>query len=142
MGAKRFFLFGLPVVLLALGLVVSALLTLAGCVVSEEGDGYRMYFKVDNHTSKVIDQVEFINGDTANDKVVLTKVESIPVGQRSYEMEASGFDVEYGSSTRRFGVKVLFADKTTLFDWDAAGHKAKVLVGVYSNYMSFSNGNW
>jgi hypothetical protein len=40
MKTKRFFLFGLPVVLLALGLVVSASLTLAGCSTdSDDGNG-------------------------------------------------------------------------------------------------------
>jgi hypothetical protein len=39
MKTKRFFLFGLPVVLLALGLVVSASLTLAGCSTDSDDSG-------------------------------------------------------------------------------------------------------
>ncbi|MDR1231902.1 MAG: hypothetical protein LBK61_10950 [Spirochaetaceae bacterium] len=146
MGAKRFLGFGLPVVLLALGLVVSALLTLAGCEVTEgSGDGYRINFKVDNYSSQEISKVEFINGDTQNDKVVGAYMLSLPVSQRSSEYRVYGFTIEYGSSTRRFGVKVTFADGTTRFASYYAGHESKILVSVgssYYNYISFSTGNW
>jgi hypothetical protein len=39
MKTKRFFIFGLPVVLLALGLIVSASLTLAGCSTDSDDSG-------------------------------------------------------------------------------------------------------
>jgi hypothetical protein len=146
MGAKRFLGFGLPAVLLALGLVASALLTLAGCEVTEgSGDGYRINFKVDNNTSQEISKVEFINGDTQNDKVVGTIWSGVSAGKRSSEYRVYGFDIEYGSSTRRFGVKVTFEDNSTKFDWSYAGHESKVLVSVnssYYNYMNFTSGNW
>jgi hypothetical protein len=121
-------------------------LFLAGCkVVEGDGDGYKIRCKVDNNTSQSIEKVEFINGDKQNDKVVFSSSITISAGQRSFEYPVSGLTIEYGSSTRKFGVKVTFADATTKFDWSYAGHESKVLVSVnstYSNWMGFSSGNW
>jgi hypothetical protein len=137
MAKKKFGLGMAAVMFLAVGLV------LAGCGASEEGDGYRIYFKVDNNTSQGITKVEFINGDTANDDVLTSHSVTLAKGDRSMEYRVWGFDIEYGSSTRRFGVKVTFEDGDTLFNWGSAGHESKVLVSVSSYYyMSFSNGNW
>jgi hypothetical protein len=136
MAKKKFGLGTLVIMFLVFGLF------LAGCKVSEE-DGYRIRFKVDNNTSQAISKVEFINGDRQNDMTVFTNNITISAGNRSFEYDVSGFTVEYGSSTRRFGVKVTFADGTTRFNSSYAGHDQKVLVSVSSSYyMSFSSGNW
>jgi hypothetical protein len=137
MANKKFW----PVMALAFGLV------LAGCDSdsSDDGNSYTLKFRVDNNTSQAISKVEYINGDKQNDKALSTRVITIPVGDRSSEHSVSGFNIEYGSSTRKFGVKVTFADNTTVFNWSSAGHGQKILVSVsssYSNYINFSAGNW
>jgi hypothetical protein len=124
---------------IAIGVVIAV--GLAGCGEAKEGDGYRIYFKVDNNTSQGITKVEFINGNTANDDVLTSHSVTLAKGDRSMEYRVWGFDIEYGSSTRRFGVKVTFEDGDTLFGTSFAGHESKILVSV-SYYMGFSNGNW
>ena len=108
----------------------------------DDGDTYTFKFKVDNNTSQAISKVEYINGNTKNDEVLSTRMIAIATGDRSSEQSVSGFTVDYGSSTRRFGVKVTFANEDTQFASSYAGHGQKVLVSVYPSYISFSSGNW
>jgi hypothetical protein len=137
--ANKKFWPGTLATVMALGLV------LAGCDSdsSDDGNSYTLKFRVDNNTSQAISKVEYINGDKQNDKVLSTRSTTIPAGERSSEHSVSGFNIEYGGSMRKFGVKVTFADNTTRFDWSSAGHGQKVLASVGSYYyISFSAGNW
>jgi hypothetical protein len=118
--------------------------TLLGCemVTYSEKAGYMFRFRVDNNTSQDIKKVDFINGDHANDNWVGSDSSSVKPGERSREHIQNGFTIEYGSSRRKFGVRVTFEDGTTLFDWSSAGHETKILVSVYPSYIYFSEGNW
>jgi len=132
---------GMLVVVLVFGVV------LIGCDGEAKSDGetYTFNFKVDNNTSDIITKVDFINGDTQNDRILRT-VTSIRAGERSMEYRVSGFTVDYGSSTRKYGIKVTYEDNSTAFAWSSAGHGSKILVSVNSNSywypISVSSGNW
>jgi hypothetical protein len=133
-------LFGVTVLLLSA-------LVLTSCGMTTDNDnGYKFKFKVDNNTTQTITKLEFINGNTSNDKVLYYTAREILPGKRSDEYTQSGFTVEAGSSTRYCGVKITFDDGSTVFGYDAFGHENKILVAVENNwrgdYISFSNGNW
>jgi hypothetical protein len=134
MKRKRFFA-GTLAVVLAFSLAV------IGCETDPEDDGYMFKFKVDNNTSATITKVEFINGNTQNDKVVGSTL-NITANNRSTEHSLSGFTVEAGSSRRYCGVKVTYSGGSTKFSYSSYGHQSKILVSVGDNSITFSEGNW
>jgi hypothetical protein len=128
--------------LFAAMLALAFALALTACDGNANDNGYKFKFKVDNNTSETITKLEFINGNTRNDKVLERwTVNLLANGDRSREYSVSGFTVEATSSKRYCGVKVTFADETTAFGYSTFGHENKVLVSV-GYYVSFSNGNW
>jgi hypothetical protein len=131
----------------------------AGCNATDDGkNSYTFRFKVDNDTNlesdvpQAITKVEFINGDRQNDYVLYQTNENFILhpATRSMEYIVYGFKVEdeHDAARRVCGVRVTLKDGTTLFSWDAFGHRNKILVSVYyspyyENYdMDFSDGNW
>ena len=137
-------------------LALAATLILAGCdgTYDVEKDGYKFKFMVDNNTHfgstpKTITKVEFINGNTRNDKVRYWTTEQIePGGKRSTQYTVTGFTIEHTPSTRIFGVQVTFEDETKVFNHSHTGHESKILISVdpptYYNQsgIKFSIGNW
>jgi hypothetical protein len=125
------------------GMVLAVGLVLAGCDGNAtEEEGYTFKFKVDNSYSSPITKIEFINGNTKNDKVVGSRTLNLVYGERSSEYKVSGFTVESGSRCV-FGVKVTFDNGNTTFNYGSAAHNAKILATVSSSsVISFSEGNW
>jgi hypothetical protein len=140
--AKKGFLLGMLALALTFGLA------LTGCDVTtteDEDAGYTFKVKVDNYHSSLgtITKIEFINGNTQNDKVVKTYTGgSTPYGSRSEELVVSGFTVEAGTGTRYCGVKVYNSTGTFVFGYGAFGHESKILATIGGTNSGLHAGNW
>jgi hypothetical protein len=145
----------------ALLLGMLAISLASGCVSARGNDlssddpshnkGYTLEFKVEYYNGFVggviggaITQIEFIDGASGGDPVLLTETVNLSSREMSKAYRVSGFSNTEGDG-RIFGVRLTLKNGKTWFDWGTAaenGDKIKVHFSGPLWVMQFSDGNW